>query len=115
MASNSSFSSKGKSHIIENLDEERAIQALWQSQVLIPFSTGPNSHAFLGYFTFKKNMKDVEPFFPRHPAHPLLAFDTLIDTSFLSTVAQQSRAMPTKSGTIRPTYCKWLERLKPKK
>ncbi|MCI15186.1 hypothetical protein A2U01_0036322 [Trifolium medium] len=42
-----SSSAKGKPLIVQNPDEEEAFRALWQSKILIPFSLGPLSRAFL--------------------------------------------------------------------
>jgi hypothetical protein len=47
MTSDPSSPSKGKPFIVEKLDEEEVARALWQSQVLIPFISWPNSHGFV--------------------------------------------------------------------
>ncbi|MCH98777.1 hypothetical protein A2U01_0019783, partial [Trifolium medium] len=112
------FQPSSSSHpnlVIKNLDEEEATRALWQSQVLIPFASGSDSCAFLGPFTFKKDLKAVETFFPCHPAHPILAFKKPIDTSFINEVVHNNRAMPLESGLIFPNYRAWFMLLKPTK
>ncbi|GAU30104.1 hypothetical protein TSUD_295850 [Trifolium subterraneum] len=108
-------SSSHPNFVIKNLDEEEADRALWQSQVLISFNSGTNFSAFLGPFTFKKDMKVVETFFPRHPACLLMAFDKLIDTKFLHRDTHNCRAMSVAFSTIFPHYCSYFMRLKPSK
>ncbi|MCH80698.1 hypothetical protein A2U01_0001470 [Trifolium medium] len=108
-------SSSPQNSIVKNPNEEEAIRALWQSQVLIPFASGSDSCAFLGPFTLKKDLKFLETFFPRHPDHPILAFKEPIDTSFLREVVHSNRAMPVETGLIFPNYRAWFTRLQPTK
>ncbi|MCH94709.1 hypothetical protein A2U01_0015674, partial [Trifolium medium] len=83
--------------------------------VLIPFASGSNYCAVLGPFTLKKDLRDVETFFPRHPVYPILAFKELIDTSFFREVVHNNRAMPLETGLIFPNYRAWFMRLQPAK